>query len=56
VEIEVTSAVKEWMSGKPNYGLLLWATNEDQNGRDTRFYSKTHSDSSKHAFIMINRD
>ena len=37
VEIEVTSAVKDWKAGKPNYGLLLWATNEDQNGRDMRF-------------------
>ena len=56
VEIEVTSAVKEWMAGKPNYGILLWATNEDQNGRDTRFYSKSYSDSSKHAYILINCD
>lgn len=54
VEIEVTSAVRDWMAGKPNYGLLIWATNEDQNGRDTRFYSKSHSDSSKHPYIWIN--
>ena len=56
VEIEVTSAVKDWQAGKPNYGLLLWATNEDQIGRDTRFYSKSHSDSSKHPYIWINCD
>ena len=54
VEIEVTSAVKDWKAGKPNYGLLLWATNEDQDGRDTRFYSKSHSNSSKHSYIIIN--
>ena len=56
VEIEVTSAVKDWKAGKPNHGLLLWATNEDQNGRDTRFLSKSHNDSSQHPYIQINCD
>jgi len=54
VEFEVTSAVKDWKAGKPNYGLLIWATNEDQNGRDTRFYSKSYRDSSKHPYIILN--
>ena len=48
VEIEVTSAVRDWKAGNPNHGLLIWATNEDQTGCDTRFLSKSHSDSSKH--------
>ena len=56
VGIEVTSAVKDWKSGKPNYGLLIWATNEDQNGRDTRFFSKSHSDSSEHPYIVLDCD
>ena len=54
VEVEVTSAVREWMAGKPNYGLLIWATNEDQLGRGTRFNSKYHSDSSRHPYIQLN--
>ena len=54
VEIEVTSAVQDWKAGKPNYGLLLWATNEDINGRDTRFFSKSYSDSSKHPYMLVN--
>ena len=54
VEIEVTSAAQDWKAGKPNNGLVIWATNEDTNGRDTRFASRTDSDSSKHAFILIN--
>lgn len=54
VEIEVTSATRDWKAGKPNYGLLLWATNEDTNGRDSRFYSKTYSDSSKHPYMLLN--
>ena len=56
VEIDVTTAVKEWKAGKPNYGLLIWATNEDQDGRDTRFFSSYHSDSTKHPYVRINCD
>ena len=54
VEIEATSAARDWKAGKSNYGLLLWATNEDINGRDTRFFSKSYSDSSKHPFMLVN--
>ena len=54
VEIEVTSAVQDWKAGIPNYGLLLWATNEDINGHDTRFFSKSYSDSSKHPYMLVN--
>ena len=54
VEIEVTSAAKDWKAGRSNYGLLLWATNEDTNGRDTRFYSRSYSDSSKHPYMLVN--
>ena len=54
VEIEVTSAVRDWKAGKPNYGLLIWATNEVINGRDTRFFSKSYSDSSKHSYVLVN--
>ena len=56
VEIDVTSAVKEWKDGKPNYGLLIWATNEDEDGRDTRFISSYHSDSAMHPYLRINCD
>ena len=54
VEIDVTSAAKEWKAGKPNYGLLLWATNEDQDSRDIRFFSHYHGDSTKHPYVYIN--
>ena len=56
VEIDVSLAVKYWSVGKPNYGLLIWATNEDKYGRDTRFFSKSNKDSSTHPYIMINCD
>ena len=54
VEIEVTSAVEAWKSGSPNYGVVIWATNENTEGRDTRFASNADSDSSRHAYIVLN--
>ena len=54
VQIEVTSAVKAWKSGSPNYGVVIWATNENKAGRDTRFASNADSDSSRHAYIILN--
>ena len=54
VEIEVTSAAQDWKAGKRNHGLLIWATNEDTKGRDTRFFSKSYSDSSKHPYMLVN--
>ena len=54
VEIEVTSAAQDWKAGKRNNGLLIWTTNEDTNGRDTRFYSRSYSDSSKHPYMLVN--
>ena len=56
VEIDVTSAVKAWKSGSPNYGVVIWATNENIAGRDTRFASSADSDSSQHAYIVLNCD
>jgi len=56
VELDVTSALRDWKAGKPNYGLLLWATNEDVDGRDTRFASKTDTDPKKHPCIIVNCD
>ena len=56
VEIEITSAAKEWKAGDANYGVVIWATNEDQNGRDTRFASTSDSDPSKHPYVVLNCD
>jgi len=54
VSIDVTSAVREWKFGHPNYGVVIWATNENKAGRGTRFASKSESDSSKHPYILVN--
>ena len=53
VEFDIAYAVKQWQAGKPNYGLLLWATNEDAPGRGVRFASKAASDPKTHAFVHV---
>ena len=55
IEFDVTRAVLNWRSEipDPNYGLLLLATNENELGRDTRFYSNAESDTSRHAYINV---
>ena len=55
MEFDVTRAVLNWRSENPdpNYGLLLLATNENELGRDTRFYSNAESDTSRHAYINV---
>ena len=41
VEFDVTGAVRNWEADKEtNYGLLIWATNEKEEGRDLRFHGR----------------
>ena len=40
IEFDITVAARNWKSGEPNYGVLVWATNENEKGRDIRFYSR----------------
>ena len=40
VEFDVTGAVRNWVNGEPNHGLVVWATNETEEGRDLRFYGR----------------
>ena len=53
IEFDVTEAVRNWQDGDSNYGILVWATNEGDPGRDLRFYSRSYSDASKHAVIKV---
>jgi len=53
VEFDVTRAVKSWLKGKENYGLLIWAAEENVDARDIRFASKEDPDSTKHAYINV---
>jgi hypothetical protein len=51
--IDVTSAVRNWKNGQPNFGLLLRATNEYREGRDFRFASNADPNVGKHAYILV---
>ncbi len=53
MEFDITAAVQNWQSGDPNHGLLIWATNELEEGRDIRFASKESSDSTTHAAVHV---
>ena len=53
VEFDITPAVKSWSQGTPNYGVVVRATNELDEGREVRFFSKSYSDETKHAFVNV---
>ncbi len=40
MEFDITQAAKNWLSGQPNYGVVISATNEEILGREARFYSR----------------
>ena len=40
MEFDITQAAKNWLSGQPNYGVVISATNEQVQGREARFYSR----------------
>ena len=53
VEFDITKAIHHWQKGQPNYGVVIWATNEDTPGRDTRFASNASSDTNTHAYVNV---
>lgn len=56
IEIDITQIVKEWISGEPNYGIVL-KPNGILSGRDPislyEFYSKEFEDKSKTPYVEI---
>ena len=53
LELDITEAAKNWHSGDPNNGVLIWVTNEDCDGRDVRFYSREKNDESLRPALFI---
>jgi len=53
VEFDVTRAVQKWLGGKPNFGLLIWALDENTDTRDIRFWSSESDDEGKHPFLNV---
>ena len=56
MEFDITEAVRNWGKGEPNYGLLVMAKNEQEVGRDLRFFSREHADHTKHPFVHVLSD
>ena len=51
---DVTSAAAAWYATpNQNHGLLLRATNEDDTGRDMRFYSREHGDAGLRPQLVV---
>ena len=40
IEFDVTKAARRWLSGQSNNGVLISASNENDLGREARFYSR----------------
>ena len=54
MEFDITQAAKNWLSGQPNYGVVISATNEEIQGREARFYSREHgSDWRLHPIMSV---
>ena len=43
IEFDITEASREWKSQGNNYGVLIRATNEIEDGREVRFASREHT-------------
>ena len=57
MEYNITQLVQRWRDGSsPNYGMILWAANEDDysNADEKWIYSSNYSDASKHPKLVIN--
>ena len=52
IEFDITTVAQKWKSGEDNYGVLVRATNEDQDGHEARFFSKEHT-TGKKAFVLV---
>ena len=54
LEMDITEAARNWKNGEPNYGVLIYTTNDDDDGRDIRFRSREYSTDKPHLFVFCN--
>ena len=53
IEFDITQAVQNWVSNdQPNYGVMIYATNEHERGLDVRFYSR-ESESGRQPMLVV---
>ncbi len=49
----MTNLTQKWVNGTAtNYGVILWATNENTNGYDLRFRSSEYADTTSHRPVL----
>ena len=56
IEFNITEASHNWKSGEPNYGVLVWATNENEKGRDIRFFSRERATGKPYVNVLCDHD
>ena len=54
LEMDITEAARNWKNGESNYGVLIYATNDDDDGHDIRFHSREYSTDKPHLFVFCN--
>ena len=52
IEFDITEASREWKSQGNNYGVLIRATNENEDGRQVRFYNRERATGDK-PFVTV---
>ena len=53
---DITEASRNWKSGESNYGVLVWATNENEKGRDIRFFSRERATGKPYVNVFCDHD
>ena len=54
IEFDITEAYQQWKSGENNYGVLIRATNENQDGRDVRFFTRERDTGKPFVNVLCN--
>ena len=54
IEMDITEAARNWKKEEPNYGVLIYATNDNDDGYDIRFRSREYSTDNPHLFVYCN--
>ena len=52
-EFDITPAVGNWSSGVPNFGMVIRAVNELEEGRGIHFASHSNKDPKMHPFVTM---
>ena len=52
--MDITEAARNWKNGEPNYGVLIYTTNDDDDGRDIRFRSREYSTDKPRLIVFCN--